>query len=443
MTTQNIHWQPQPKQATALARSEQEILYGGARGGGKTDAGQAWLLYDKDHPKFRALVIRKNADDLKDWVDRARNMYVGTGAVVVGNPPEIRFPKGGVIRTGHLKDENAYSKYQGHEYQRMLVEELSQIPREKDYLKLISSCRSTVPELKPQVFCTTNPDDPGLEWIKERWKIPEIPDFDKVYTTVTEEGRSVVFIPAKLEDNPKLLEVDPSYVQLIDSWKRTDYEQWEAWRLGNWKGFGVEGAYYRNQLIKAEADNRITEVPYDELLPVHTWCDLGIGDSFAIGYFQIYGLQWRMIDYDEFEGESLGYAIKLMDGKGYFYGTHHAPHDIEVRELGTGKSRYEIAQSLGVDYIVLPMMGVDDGINAVRMRFSSLWFDKVKCEQFLKRIRRYHKEFDEKRGVFKNKPVHDANSHAADMLRYWATTDFSEEGDVVQQTRPAWISRRT
>jgi hypothetical protein len=369
-------------------------------------------------------------------------MYVGTGAVVVGNPPEIRFPKGGVIRTGHLKDENAYSKYQGHEYQRMLVEELSQIPREKDYLKLISSCRSTVPELKPQVFCTTNPDDPGLEWIKERWKIPEIPDFDKVYTTVTEEGRSVVFIPAKLEDNPKLMEVDPSYVQLIDSWKRTDYEQWEAWRLGNWKGFGVEGAYYRNQLIKAEADNRITEVPYDELLPVHTWCDLGIGDSFAIGYFQIYGLQWRMIDYDEFEGESLGYAIKLMDGKGYFYGTHHAPHDIEVRELGTGKSRYEIAQSLGVDYIVLPMMGVDDGINAVRMRFSSLWFDKVKCEQFLKRIRRYHKEFDEKRGVFKNKPVHDANSHAADMLRYWATTDFSEEGDVVQQTRPAWIIRR-
>jgi hypothetical protein len=443
MTTQNIHWQPQPKQATALARSEQEILYGGARGGGKTDAGQAWLLYDKDHPKFRALVIRKNADDLKDWVDRARNMYVGTGAVIVGNPPEIRFPKGGVIRTGHLKDENAYSKYQGHEYQRMLVEELSQIPREKDYLKLISSCRSTVPELKPQVFCTTNPDDPGLEWIKERWKIPEIPDFDKVYTTVTEEGRSVVFIPAKLEDNPKLMEVDPSYVQLIDSWKRTDYEQWEAWRLGNWKGFGVEGAYYRNQLIKAEADNRITEVPYDELLPVHTWCDLGIGDSFAIGYFQIYGLQWRMIDYDEFEGESLGYAIKLMDGKGYFYGTHHAPHDIEVRELGTGKSRYEIAQSLGVDYTVLPMMGVDDGINAVRMRFSSLWFDKVKCEQFLKRIRRYHKEFDEKRGVFKNKPVHDANSHAADMLRYWATTDFSEEGDVAQQTRPAWISRRT
>lgn len=437
-----IHWQPQPKQEIALSRVEDEILYGGARGGGKTDAGQVWLLYDKDHAKFRALVIRKNADDLKDWIDRARYMYMGLGVQVVGNPPEIKFPKGGIIRTGHLKDENAYTKYQGHEYQRMLIEELSQIPREKDYLKLISSCRSTVPELRPQVFATTNPDDPGLEWIKGRWNIPDIPDFDKVYNSTTEEGRHLVFIPAKLEDNPKLMEVDPQYVALIDSWKRTDYEQWEAWRLGNWKGFGVEGAYYRAQLIKAEQENRITEVPYDELLPVHTWCDLGIGDSFSIGYFQIYGQQWRMIDYDEFEGESLGSAIKRMEEKGYYYGTHHAPHDIEVRELGTGKSRYEIAQSLGVDYSIVPRLEVDDGINAARMRFSSVWFDKSKCDLFLKRMRRYHKEFDEKRGVFKNKPVHDANSHAADMFRYWATTDFSDAPDEPQQYRPEWISRR-
>ncbi len=439
---QKIHWQPQPKQALALARTEEEILYGGARGGGKTDAGQAFLLYDIDHPKYRALVIRKNADDLKDWIDRARSMYQAVGATVVGNPPEIRFPKGGVIRTGHLKDENAFTKYQGHEYHRILIEELSQIPREKDYLKLISSCRTSVPELRPQIFATTNPDDPGLEWIKERWKIPDLPDFNQIYTNQTEDGRRTVFIPAKLEDNPQLIESDPNYMKFLESLKTVDYELWEAWRVGNWKGFGVEGAYYRNQLLQAEKDKRITDVPYDELLPVHTWCDLGMRDSFAIGYFQIYGLQWRMIDYDEFEGESLGHAIKLMESKGYHYGTHHAPHDIEVRELGTGKSRYEIAESLGVSYTVLPALSVDDGINAVRMRFSQLWFDKTKCDQFLKRLRRYHKEFDEKRGIFKNKPVHDTNSHAADMIRYWAITDFSDEVETIYQYRPQWVSRR-
>lgn len=441
MKKQKIHWTPQPKQEIALARSEEEILYGGARGGGKTDAGQCWLLYDKDHPKFRALVVRKNADDLKDWIDRARQMYRGTGAVIVGNPPEIRFPRGGIIRTGHLKDENAYTKYQGHEYQRQLIEELSQIPREKDYLKLISSCRSSVPELKPQVFATTNPDEPGIDWIRARWNIPEIPDFDKVYTNVTPEGRRLVFVPAKLEDNPKLMNADPKYLQFLESLKRTDPELYDAWRHGNWKGFGVEGAYYRDQLLRAEAEGRITNVPYDELLPVHTWCDLGIGDSFAIGYFQVYGKEWRVIDYDEFDGESLGHAINIMKGKGYAYGVHHAPHDIEVRELGTGKSRLEIAASLGVKYEVCPKMEVADGINAVRMRFSTLWFDKNKCDLLIKRLRRYHKEFDEKRGTYKDKPVHDMNSHAADMVRYWGISKDIDDSPV-EQYRPSWIGKR-
>src|SRR3990167_8114927 len=129
-----IHWQPQPKQALALASDADEILYGGARGGGKTDAGQAWLTYDIGNSLLRALVIRRNADDLKDWIDRAQRMYQPTNAVFTGTPAEITWPSGAKARTGHLKDENAYTKYQGHEYQRILNEELSHIPREKDYL---------------------------------------------------------------------------------------------------------------------------------------------------------------------------------------------------------------------------------------------------------------------------------------------------------------------
>jgi len=174
-----VHWKPQDKQTIALARIEDEILYGGARGGGKTDAGQAWLLYDIDKPKYRALVIRKNADDLRDWVDRARQMFAGTGAIFTGNPPEIRFPKGGIIRTGHLKDENAYEKYQGHEYQRILIEELTHIPSEESYLKLVSSCRSTVDGLEYQCkVCSgkthkrwkqRNPDLYGK--IKKKWRL--------------------------------------------------------------------------------------------------------------------------------------------------------------------------------------------------------------------------------------------------------------------------------
>jgi hypothetical protein len=77
---------------------------------------------------------------------------------IVGNPPEVRFPTGGVIRTGYLKDDKAYQKYRGHAYHRMLIEELTHIATEDNYKKLIASCRSAVPALRPQVFGTTNPD---------------------------------------------------------------------------------------------------------------------------------------------------------------------------------------------------------------------------------------------------------------------------------------------
>lgn len=429
----SIIWKPQPKQEQALERGEDEILYGGARGGGKTDAGLAWLLYNTGHPRFRALVIRKNSDDLKDWSDRARRMYAGTGAIFVGSPPTIKFPSGAIIRTGHLNDENAYTKYQGHEYQNILIEELSQIARENDYIKLIGSCRSTVPELQPQVFATTNPDDPGIEWIRARWQIPEVPDFDETYVTNTPSGKRLVFIPAKLEDNPYLMDADPNYLKYLESLKETDVELYEAWRNGNWKGFGVEGAYYRQQILNAEKEGRITNVPYEEKLDVYTWCDLGVSDSFSIGYFQVSGMQWRMIDYDEFEGENLGSAIQRMREKGYSYAKHFAPHDIEVRDLSAdsvdssarASSRWEIAKSKGVEYTIVPKMGVQDGINATRMAFSSLWIDKTKCAEFLKKIRRYHKEFDASRGVFKKDPAHDSNSHAGDMLRYWAVSKDS------------------
>jgi hypothetical protein len=455
-----IAWQAQPKQAEALVRNEDEILYGGARGGGKSDAGRAWLLYDIKYPFYRALVIRKNATDLGDWIDKAQEMYRNCKAKKVSGKlgTEFHFPSGAKIRTGHLADEEAFQKYQGHEYQKVLIEELSHIAREKDYMKLISSCRSSHAEIKPQVFATTNPDEPGLDWIKARWGIPDMPDFDDIYTNtidvefpvdgvLTKATRHLVFVPAKLEDNPKLTIADPNYIVLLESFKESDPDQYEAWRKGNWKGFGTEGAYYRAQVQKAEEEGRITNVPYDERLDVYTWCDLGVSDSFSIGYFQLSGKQWRMIDYDEFEGETIGSAIQHMREKEYDYADHFAPHDIEVRDLSAevkGATRHDVAKGKGVDYKIVPKLKVAEGINAVRMNFSQLWIDKTKCALFLRRIRNYHKEFDEKRGIYKDNPVHDISSHGADMLRYWAVSKdtVTYEAPGPTSSRASWVSKR-
>lgn len=430
----NVKWEPQDKQRQALQSNANEILFGGARGGGKTDTGMVWLLYDIDNSAYRALVIRRNYTDLNDWIDRARDMYRGVGGKFVGD--KFIFPSGAVIRTGHLADKDAYQKYQGHEYHKIVIEELTHISRESDYEKLLGSLRSTVKGITPQIFCTTNPDGAGHEWVKERWGIPDKPS--GVVTTEI-DGRKRVFIPSSVYDNAYL---GTEYVDYLESIQ--DEELKRAWLDGSWEGFGVEGAYYKSQIERAERENRIgLKNIYDQYLSVHTWCDLGVADSFAIIYVQIAGKEARVIDVDEFEGESLHEAISRMRNKPYVYGEHYAPHDIEVRELGTGRTRRETAESLGVRYNTVPRLGIAEGIDALRLRFQDLYFDE-KADLVVKRLKRYHKEFDEKRGVFKNKPAHDENSHIADAMRYFAVTKEFNNDDNLQKlqynqgTRQRW-----
>lgn len=412
-----IHWQPTTKQAEALSQADFEILYGGARGGGKTDAGIAFLLYDKDHSRYRALVIRKNAGDLNDWVSRARIMYKPTLAEFVKG--EIRFPGGAIIVLGHLKDENAYEKYQGHEYHKMLIEELTQIPSEESYLKLISSCRSTIPELRPQVFATTNPGGRGHSWVKKRFNLTG--NTNQIVRTLDKiTNRSRVFIPAKVDDNPFIMENDPSYVKFLDGLPDGLREQW---RLGSWEDVEIKGAYYSAMIAEARRQGRITDVPHDPALPVYTVWDLGIDDSMTVGFWQRTSEKMKLIDYYENSNLGLPHYVKIVKEKPYTYGKHFAPHDIEQRELTTGKTRKETAKTLGIDFEVVPKISKDDGIDAVRIMFSRIWIDSTKGEQFIEAVRQYRKKWDEEKLVYSNDAIHDWTSHAADMLRYSAVAE--------------------
>jgi len=182
----------------------------------------------------------------------------------------------------------------------------------------------------------------------------------------------------------------------------------------------IQGAYYSAQLKKANNEGRITSVPYVETIPVNTVWDLGVGDSTAIWFYQNIGSEIRIIDYYEASGEGLPYYAKVLQERGYVYGEHYAPHDIEVREMGSGVSRIETAASLGIRFRVTKNIPIDDGINAVRTLFTRCWFDKDKCKQGLNCLINYHKEYDEKRKEYKNTAFHDWSSHAADAFRYLA-----------------------
>ena len=183
----------------------------------------------------------------------------------------------------------------------------------------------------------------------------------------------------------------------------------------------IQGAYYSEQIEKAEADNRITNVPYDARCEVETWWDLGMNDATAIWFSQTVGKEVRLIDYYESSGSGLEHYVKVLKDKGYNYAAHNLPHDAEVRELGTGKSRVETLESMGLRSIeIVPKLSIEEGIEALRTLFSVLWFDKTKCKDGLNALKNYRKEWDEKRQTFKSRPLHDWSSNGADAGRYFA-----------------------
>lgn len=182
----------------------------------------------------------------------------------------------------------------------------------------------------------------------------------------------------------------------------------------------IHGAYYADYIKHADVEGRIGAYPYDPILPVYTFWDIGIGDATAITFAQVVNREIRVIDYYENNGESLSHYIQKLQSKNYLYAEHFAPHDIEVREFSSGKSRLEIAQSLGIKFRITPKMSVDDGINAVRTILPRCFFDKGKTDLLVKCLKNYKKEWDDKRQVFKSYPLHDWSSHGADSARYMA-----------------------
>jgi len=199
----------------------------------------------------------------------------------------------------------------------------------------------------------------------------------------------------------------------------------------------IQGAYYAKEIAKAREEGRICSVPYDEFAEVHTWWDIGIGDSTAIGFFQRVGREWHWIDYYEASGEGLEFYVKMLKDKDYNYGKHYVPHDAKAREKGSGKSYVEVGKELGINFEIVPKLSIFQGINTVRMKFNTLWIDEKKCEKGLDALSQYRKEWNDKMGCFKTNPLHDWTSHAADMIRYWGTTNFTS-GQQVKIIRPQW-----
>lgn len=192
------------------------------------------------------------------------------------------------------------------------------------------------------------------------------------------------------------------------------------------------GAYYAALLGDADRAGRIGRVPYDPALKVDTAWDLGMDDYTAIWFFQQAGREVRAIDYYEASGAGLDAIVRgAFGGKPYVFGTHHLPHDVMVRELGSGRSRYDTLRGLGLSTIdVGTARNPEERVNAARLMIPITWFDAERCALGLERLRAYRKRWS-RANLSWSGPMHDAASHGSDAFGEFA---LNRRGAAAERT---------
>ena len=183
----------------------------------------------------------------------------------------------------------------------------------------------------------------------------------------------------------------------------------------------ILGAFFGTEMRQAEP--RINErVVFTEGYPVHTAWDLGYRDDTAIWWYQVVGGEVRVIDFYAVSGADIRAIAEVVVNKGYTYGKHHLPHDARAKSLQTGRSIVEqLADHLGINHLsVVPNIGLQDGIQAIRQMLPRTWFNSVKCGDGIEALRQYQREYDEDKKAFRASPRHDWTSHPADAFRMLA-----------------------
>lgn len=221
--------EPTTKQRAFVDFDGREALYGGAAGGGKSDAILMAALKYIHVPGYAALILRRTFADLNlagALMDRARTWLSGTDARWNGQDHRWTVPGGGTLTFGYLENAGDELRYQSAEFQFIGYDELTQLP-EKQYTYLFSRCRRRAGvEVPLRVRAATNPGGPGHVWVKGRWGIPEDVDMERPF--VGERGR--MFFPAKLDDNPHIDQAE--YEQQLEELDSITYQQL---RKGSWK----------------------------------------------------------------------------------------------------------------------------------------------------------------------------------------------------------------
>lgn len=291
----NIVWTPQPKQQLFLSEPAFEALYGGAAGGGKSDALLIESLRQIDIPTYRGIIFRRTFPQLEELITKSNRFFPAAiaGAVYNASRHEWRFPSGARVLLRALdRDLDAY-KYQGHEYQFVGFDELTHFTWFQ-YSYLMSRCRTSDERLRCYIRATANPGGVGHAWVKERfisgWE-PYKRHWQLVRIGKMELMRDRVFIPATVFDNQKLLENDPDYIANLGM---LPAKQRDALLYGDWDTFSGQVFWEWRDLPERYEERIGTHVIEPFRVPPH-WRRMR---GFDFGYAKPFSVGWYTIDPD-------------------------------------------------------------------------------------------------------------------------------------------------
>lgn len=421
-----IAWQPTDKQAEFLAASEQEVLYGGAAGGGKSDA----LVIDAlglaqgaiEWGGYRAVIFRRSFPELRELIDRTRAIYpiAVPGAVYRESDREWTFPSGAKIEFGYLESDGDRFRYQGRQYQYIGWDELTQWPTDAGYKYLLSRLRTVNPDIQCFVRSTCNPGGAGHEWVRKYFGIADDGAPTKVDVEVEGRVMSRRFIPARLADNPHL--ANSGYRERLMTLSEAEMK---ALLYGRWDIVDVTGAVFADEIRAVYDTGRVLRIPIERGVPVDTYWDLG-GDGTVIWFKQRVGFEHRFIDHYKAHLKDTDHYARILREKGYLYGRHYLPHDAAASTLASqGRSIKDLLEGAGVSGIeIVPRAKHKDvPIDLAKRIFGKAYFDVERCDGGLKALKNYRYKWVEKDQVFSREPVHDWASHDADAFMQFAQAE--------------------
>ncbi len=319
------HCPPGPQVRAALSSAKEIALWGG-RNSAKSEVALYHLVKGNSHanppskpadhsylncPDYAALVIRKNAKDLRNYFERAKRFFAPLGGEPTQEPMGVRFPASGAYMIfDHMADGDAWEKYQGPEWTRMVIEEAPQLGSEEQYLRLIASCRTSNPDMTAQVMLTANPGGVGWQWFKARFIYPEGPGKRQPNGLIYTEpysGRTRAHIKSTVDDNPLALVKGGD--KDLDLYKETSPALYRQWRFGDPDAVaGQFFAQFREKPAPGEPENAchiVAPHQLDNWWPRAISCDWGYAHPSAV-YWGCWHPKKQLHVYREFVLSKLG-----------------------------------------------------------------------------------------------------------------------------------------